>query len=195
MNLSRIESGKIEINPVSLNLTNLVNDIIEDIRIKADEKRIKILVLEEKVPPVFADPEKLQQILLNLLGNALKFTFPGGTIAISFFTDGKVVEVSIKDSGQGIAREDMGKLFKKFGRLDASYVSISSSGGTGLGLYISRSLIELMHGRIWAESEGIEKGSKFSFSLPVATAQVLEKPEDFHIQAQGVAKGLEPVAI
>ena len=137
----------------------------------------------------------MQQILLNLLGNALKFTFPGGTIAISFFTDGKVVEVSIKDSGQGIAREDMGKLFKKFGRLDASYVSISSSGGTGLGLYISRSLIELMHGRIWAESEGIEKGSKFSFSLPVATAQVLEKPEDFHIQAQGVAKGLEPVAI
>src|SRR3989344_7072690 len=189
LNLSRIESGKIEINPVSLNLTNLVNDIIEDVRIKADEKRIKILVLEEKVPPVFADPEKLQQILLNLLGNALKFTFPGGTIAISFFTDGKVVEISIKDSGQGIAREDMGKLFKKFGRLDASYVSISSSGGTGLGLYISRSLIELMHGRIWAESEGIEKGSKFSFSLPVATAQVLEKPEDFHIQAQGVAKG------
>ena len=89
----------------------------------------------------------------------------------------------------------MGKLFKKFGRLDSSYESLSTSGGTGLGLYISKNLVELMNGRIWVNSEGLGKGSTFFFSLPVASAQILENAEQFHIKSKGEAKGLEPVAI
>ncbi|TSC63591.1 MAG: Uncharacterized protein G01um101493_404 [Microgenomates group bacterium Gr01-1014_93] len=133
LNLSRIESGKIEINPISLNIVELVKEVTEDIKVKAEEKKLKVLIMEQKIPQVFADPEKVEQILLNLVGNALKFTFPGGLITINFFTDGKIVEISIKDDGQGISVEDMGKLFKKFGRLDSSYESLSTSGGTGLG--------------------------------------------------------------
>ncbi len=165
LNLSRIESGKIEILPKAVDLVALVKDIVEDIELKAAEKKLQILTLEQRLPPVFADPEKVQQILLNFLGNALKFTFPGGIISISFFTDGKFVETHIKDNGQGIAKEDLAKLFKKFSRLDNSFVSLSTSGGTGLGLYISKSLVELMHGKVWATSEGEGKGSTFIIEL------------------------------
>lgn len=195
LNLSRIESGKIEINPVSFNIVELVKEIVEDVNLKAIEKKIKILILEQKLPEIFADPEKVQQILLNLLGNALKFTFPGGIITINFFTDGRVVEISIKDNGQGISPDDLGKLFKKFSRLDESYVSLSTSGGTGLGLYISKNLVELMGGKIHANSDGIGKGTTFTFSLPVASTQILEHQEQFHIRARGEAKELEPVTI
>ena len=196
LNLSRIESGKIEISPRAVDLAALVKDIVEDIQLKAVEKKLQILTLEQRLPPVFADPEKVQQVLLNLLGNALKFTFPGGIISISFFTDGKYVETAIKDNGQGISPQDMGKLFKKFGRLDNSYVSLSTSGGTGLGLYISRSLIELMRGRVWATSLGEGKGSTFSFSLPVASPDIIREAEKYHVKPhEGEAKALEPVAI
>lgn len=195
LNLSRIESGKIEISPKSFNIVALVKEIVEDINLKAQEKKLKILILENPIPFCFADPEKVEQVLLNLLGNALKFTFPGGLITISFFTDGQALEISIKDSGAGIAKEDLGKLFRKFGRLDNSYISISTSGGTGLGLYISRSLVELMYGRIWASSEGLGKGSTFSFSLPLASEKVIREPEKYYISAKGGAKRLESVAI
>lgn len=195
LNVSRIESGHIEITPRSFDIVALVKDIMEEVKIKADEKKLQILVLEHKLPQVFADADKVHEILLNLVGNSLKFTYPGGNITVDFFTDGKVVEVSVRDSGSGISKEDLGRLFQKFGRLDSSYVSISTSGGTGLGLYISKSLVDLMHGRIWATSDGVDKGSTFSFSLPVATDELIKGSEKYHIEPVGEAKSLEPVAI
>lgn len=195
LNVSRIEAGKIEISPKSFDIVGLAKDVMEEVKLKADEKRLKLSVLEHPLPPIFADPDKIHQILLNLVGNAIKFTYPDGSITVDFFTDGNIIETSIKDSGSGIAKDDLGKLFHKFGRLDNSYTSISTSGGTGLGLYISKSLVELMHGRIWVESEGMDKGAKFSFALPVATRQLVEQAEKYHIQPEGEAKLLEPVAI
>lgn len=195
LNVSRIESGHIEIAPRFFDIVTLVKDIMEEVKIKADEKKLQLLVLEHKMPQVFADPDKVHEILLNLVGNSLKFTYPGGKISVDFFTDGKVVEVSVRDNGSGIAKEDLTKLFKKFGRLDNSYVSISTSGGTGLGLYISKSLLEMMHGSIWASSEGADKGSTFSFSLPIATEELIKNAQKYHVEAKGEAKGLEPVAI
>lgn len=195
LNVSRIESGHIEITPRAFDIGVLVKDVIEEVKVKADEKRLQLLVLEHKMPQVFADAAKVHEILLNLVGNSLKFTYPGGSISVDFFTDGKMVEVSIRDNGLGIAKEDLGRLFQKFGRLDNSYVSISTSGGTGLGLYISRNLVELMHGRIWASSDGVDKGSTFSFSLPVATEELIKGSEKYHIKPVGEAKNLEPVAI
>lgn len=196
LNISRIESGKIEIVPEKMDIIALAKDVVDEAYYsKGIEKNIHISVMEEKMPPVFADPAKLRQVVLNLIGNAVKFVPSGGSITVSFFTDGKTVEVSVKDTGVGISKEDLSKLFKKFSRLESSYTAMASSGGTGLGLYISKNLIELMHGKIWASSEGAGKGSTFTFSLPVATAEVLAHASDFKIEAKGEAKGLEPVTV
>lgn len=195
LNVSRIESGKIEINPQAFDMIALVKDVIEEVRAKANEKQLQLLLLEEKTPPVFADPDKTHQILLNLLGNSLKFSFPGGVISIGFFTDGKTLEIAVKDQGAGIAKDDLGKLFHKFSRLDSSYTAVSTSGGTGLGLFICKSLVELMHGRIWVESEGTNKGSTFKFSLPVADETTVDRAAEYRVKVEGEAKQLEPVAI
>ncbi len=195
LNVSRIESGHIEINPQSFDIVALVRDIMEEVKVKADEKRLQLLTLEQKLPPVFADSDKVHEILLNLIGNAMKFCYPGGTIAVSFFTDGQMVDISIKDSGAGIMKDDLSKLFHKFSRLDNSYTAVSTSGGTGLGLYISKSLIDLMHGKIWVTSEGVDKGATFSFSLPIASQQVLQHAEQFQVKAKGEVKPLEPATI
>ena len=195
LNVSRIESGHIEISPKPFDIVALVKDIMEEVKVKADEKKLQLISLEQNTPAVFADADKVHEILLNLLGNALKFSYPGGTITVSFFTDGQMVDVSVKDSGCGITKEDLSKLFHKFSRLDNSYTSVSTSGGTGLGLYISKSLVELMHGKIWVSSEGLDKGSTFSFSLPVASQQVLQHADDFKVKAEGEAKPLESVII
>lgn len=196
LNISRIESGRIEIMPQSFDIGVLIGDVIAEVDAKAKEKNLSIHILHTEVPKVFADPDKIHQILLNLIGNSLKFTPNGGEITISLFSDGKSVEVSIKDSGMGIALEDMSRLFKKFGRLDNSYVAAATSGGTGLGLYICKSLIELMKGKIWAKSDGAGKGATFIFSLPAATEDVIKQSEHFTLRpASGEAKALEPVAI
>lgn len=197
LNVSRIESGRIEISPKPFDMVSLARDIVEEVSAKALEKKLRLNILEERIPKVFADLDKVHEVLLNLIGNSIKFTPPDGDIIIGFFTDGQVVETSVKDSGAGIAREDLGKLFTKFGRLDNSYVSISASGGTGLGLYISKSLLQLMHGKIWASSEGLGKGATFTFSLPIATEDLLQHVEEYRVKPQGgeEAKPLEPVAI
>jgi len=105
------------------------------------------------------------------------------------------VRVSVTDNGVGIAREDIQRLFKKFSRLDNSYVAASSTGGTGLGLFICKSLIELMKGQITVSSDGVGKGSTFSFTLPIATTAILEEAEKYHYKPEGEARLLEPVAI
>lgn len=168
LNISRIESRKIEINPEPVDLIVLVKDIVDEVYYsKSTEGNFQFILLEKPIPKVFADPEKLREILLNLVGNSLKFTPQGGKIIFDFFSDGKTVEISVKDSGIGISREDLSKLFHKFSRLDNSYTAMSTSGGTGLGLYISKKLVELMHGKVWVESEGLGKGATFTISLPM----------------------------
>jgi len=195
LNVSRIESGRIEINPKAFDIVALVKDVFEEVKAKAAEKSLQLLVLENHYPHVFGDADKIHQVLLNLIGNSMKFAYPGGTIAVSFFSDGKMMDISIKDEGCGIAKEDLSKLFHKFSRLDNSYTALSTSGGTGLGLYISKSLIELMHGKIWVQSEGVDKGSIFTFSLPVATKEVIDHANNFRIEAEGDAKPLESAPI
>jgi signal transduction histidine kinase len=147
------------------------------------------------LPKVFADPNKVHQILLNLLGNSLKFTPANGTISISYLSDGNFLEITIADNGVGISKEDLPRLFKKFSRLDNSYVAAASVGGTGLGLFICKSLVELMKGKISVSSEGENKGSKFTFTLPLATPQVLAEAEKYQYKPENGAKLLEPVAI
>lgn len=196
LNISRIESGRIEIIPKPFDLITLIKDVIFEVGAKAKENNVDLNIKETQIPQVFADMDKLHQILLNIIGNSLKFTPPSGSITISFFSDGEVVEVAVTDTGVGISREDLSRLFTKFGRLDNSYVAAATSGGTGLGLYICKKLIELMGGKIWARSEGEGKGTIFTFSLPVATPSVLRQADKYTKKAEsGEAKMLEPVAI
>ncbi|MBI2196799.1 HAMP domain-containing histidine kinase [Candidatus Daviesbacteria bacterium] len=196
LNVSRIEAGKIEINPEPIDPLLLIKDIVDEVYYsKSEEKKIEFEILEKQCPKIFADPEKLRQVFLNLVGNSLKFTPDGGKISFDFFCDGKTVEIAVLDTGIGISKDDLSKLFHKFGRLDNSYTATATSGGTGLGLYVSKSLIELMHGKIRAYSQGINKGSVFIVSVPVATPETLKNIDSFRIKPKGEAKGLEPVAI
>lgn len=195
LNISRIESGRIEISPKSFQIEQLVTEVFGEVGVKAHEKKINLTQALYKMPVVFADPNKVHQVLLNLIGNALKFTNEDGHVTVEYFTDGQMLEVSIKDDGVGISRDDQSRLFAKFGRLDNSYVAAATSGGTGLGLYICKSLIQLMKGRIWATSEGPGTGSTFTFSLPIANQQVLQNASQYTHKAEGETKELEPVAI
>lgn len=196
LNISRIESGRVEIKPETIDMISLSKDIADEVYYsKSADKNIQILLMEQPIPKVFADPAKLREVVLNIMGNAVKFSPNGGKITVSFFTDGKTLETSIKDEGPGISKEDLGKLFQKFGRLDSTYTAAATTGGTGLGLYLSKSLIELMHGKIQVTSEGLGKGATFTFSLPVATKEVLDNAQLYTINAVGEAKGLEPTAI
>lgn len=196
LNISRIESGRVQITPKVFDIQQLCNEILTEIDIKAKEKNIKVQIIPDNtLPKVFADPDKTHQVMLNLVGNALKFTSENGTITFSFFSDGKFVDVSIKDTGVGISKEEQHQLFTKFGRLESSYQATSSSGGTGLGLYICKSLIEMMKGRIGVSSQGPGKGTTFTFALPIASKEVLNNSKLYQYNPGGEAKGLEPVAI
>lgn len=196
LNVSRIESGRIEINPEPIDVLSLIKDIIDEVYYsKSEESNIQFVMSDKKVPKIFADPEKLRQVFLNLVGNSLKFTPAGGKITFDFFSDGKVVETSVTDTGLGIPKEDMTKLFHKFSRLDNSYTATATSGGTGLGLYISKNLVELMHGKIRVASEGEGRGATFTVSLPIATPDALNNVERYRVKPSGESKTLEPVAI
>jgi len=195
LNVSRIEAGRIEIRPQIFDIGVLVDDVMAEVTPKANEKMVQLEVGKVQLPKIFADPDKVHQVLLNLIGNSLKFTPTDGLIKVNFFSDGKVIEIKVSDNGVGISKEDLSRLFQKFGRLDNSYVAAATSGGTGLGLYISKSLVELMHGTIKASSEGVGKGATFTFSLPIATPEIVAQSEKYTKRPVGEAKVLEPVAI
>ncbi len=177
LNLSRIESGKIDLKFGNVELKRLIELTASSLRPQADGKSIQIQVeVPEQLPEIYGDPEKVEQILTNLIGNAIKFTPEGGKILItakSFLKDekggyGDRVAVSVKDTGIGIPPEHLDAIFEKFHQVDGSlHRSVS---GTGLGLAITKGLVETHQGKIWVESEE-EKGSAFTFTLPVAEGE------------------------
>lgn len=172
LNISRIESGRITINFGATDLIKITQEVIDEVMPRANELGIKLTLQKSgSVPPVLADSDKIKEVLFNLIGNSLKFTPKGGTITVSFFPKGGFIETRVIDTGAGIAKEDLGKLFQKFGLIEGSYITnqTSTSMGTGLGLFICRSIIDLHHGEIKASSPGRGKGSTVSFTLKVFT--------------------------
>jgi len=167
LNISRIESGRITVELQSVDLIKLTQEVVDEVLPRAHEVGVTLnLNKAASLPNVLADPDKIKEVLFNLIGNSLKFTPKGGTITIIFNRKDGYVETSIKDTGAGIPQEDIGKLFQKFGLLPGSYITNQTTvAGTGLGLYICRSIINLHHGEIRAASEGRGKGSTFTFSL------------------------------
>jgi len=119
------------------------------------------------MPLVLMDQEKISEVLINLIGNAIKFTPTNGEVVIAFKKKGKMISTQISDTGRGIPKTDFPKLFKKFGRLERSFATIAETSGTGLGLYISKQIIDLHRGKIGVRSI-LNKGSTFYFDLKIA---------------------------
>ncbi len=169
LDASKLESGTMRLDLASIDLGALIHEVREGMLPMAREKGITI---EESVlaqlPPLVADRAKLRRVIVNLLSNALKFTPKGGRVEVSAAPEGRFVRVSVTDTGVGIAPEDMERLFDKYEQ--ARSRATRSEKGTGLGLYITRQIVELHGGKIEARSE-LGKGSTFSFTIPTA-----EKP-------------------
>lgn len=164
LELSRIESGKVPLRLLPTDVADLVLIPAERLRPQAERAGLSISVdLPADLPPVMADLERAQQVVTNLVHNAIKFTQPGGQVAIRAEPVGREVLVSVRDTGVGIPAEDLPRIFERFYKADRA----RSGGGTGLGLSIAQHTIQAHGGRIWAESvEG--EGSTFYFSLPLA---------------------------
>jgi signal transduction histidine kinase len=169
LDLSRIESGKTNLKFEELDIRNSIEFILSSLKTQADEKSIRLqMEIPEKLPSVYGDREKVEQILTNLVGNAIKFTPEGGEISVSakpFENEGNMdmVAISVRDSGIGIPEDQLDRIFEKFHQVEDSLRR--SIVGAGLGLAIAKSLVEAHHGKIWAESE-VGKGSIFTFTLP-----------------------------
>ncbi|RPI10907.1 MAG: GAF domain-containing protein, partial [Zetaproteobacteria bacterium] len=200
LDLSRIEAGRIDLHRTAMDVADAIREVAENLRPMAAEKELRLVVAATPAPlVVWADRDKVQQVLVNLAGNAVKFTPRGGTLTLSARgiagaepantagdeasvaepsaplpsapLDGSVmppfVEVSVADTGEGIPREELAAIFDKFHqvRRDGRH----KAHGTGLGLTIAKSLVELHGGRIWVESQ-VGRGSRFVFTLPAASA-------------------------
>ena len=257
LNVSRIEEGRLLVEKKELDLSKLINEVIEEIKFKAEENKQKIMFgeqptanslqhdterdSEDKKPSAvsrqpsanfmtFGDPDKLKEVVVNLIGNSIKYSKNPGTITVTItrtatsevaehwqkvedeikarpLDDQEAIKsavdehfhalvgqeqllISVQDQGIGIPKEELPRLFKKFHRV-GDYTTAESQ-GTGLGLYISRALVELHHGRIWADSEGSGKGSTFTFSLPdIAAKDELLKME---AQVPQLKEQLKPLA-
>lgn len=165
LDISRIESGKMKIDLASLCLPKLIEDVIRGLRPIAAEKDLKITLNPfDGKGEIQGDREKLEQVITNLLDNAIKFTPHGGHITIILGQDHRFIKTSIRDTGIGIPKEDRLRIFERFYRNE--HESPTQTKRTGLGLFIVKTLIKMHGGEIWIESEA-GRGSEFSFTLPL----------------------------
>jgi PAS domain S-box-containing protein len=169
LDLSKVESGKMGLELSSSSLRDSVDASMTMLKEKAMKGGIKLTLdfAPEAEVDIVADQRKLKQILFNLLTNAVKFTPAAGTVEVSVVRDGDFVEIVVKDTGIGIREEDIPKLFQAFTQLESAYTK--GFEGTGLGLTLTRQLVELHGGRVWVKSD-YGKGSRFSFTLPLTQA-------------------------
>ncbi len=167
LDLSKIEADKIEVNPEPVTLAASIQDIINQLKLMADEKKLYLtLEIEEQMPLVLADSYRLRQVITNLISNALKFTEQGGvTVRCTRLAAYDMVRIAVQDTGIGISPAALGFIFEAFRQADGS--TTRRFGGTGLGLTIAKKLVELQGGEIAVESI-VGQGSTFSLTLPIA---------------------------
>jgi len=166
--LSRIEAGAYELQRQTTTVKTLVDSTVARLQRQFEEKGVSLSTqIPQELPFIKVDPDRLSQVLLNLLGNALQYTPPGGEAGITASYQQNEVRVAISDNGIGVPPEDLAYLFTRFYRVDKSRAR--SIGGSGIGLTIAKHLVEAHGGRIWAQSPGAGKGSTFVFTIPLAS--------------------------
>lgn len=175
LHASRIQAGGMRLRLEPVDLRRLIKKVVHKMSGLSD-KHTLVVDVPRHLPSVLADYEQVQEVLLNLLDNALKYSPLGGTVTISARQEGNEIVVSVSDQGIGIPEQDRERLFQRFARLDSRFVRQVK--GAGLGLYICKAIVEAHGGRIWAEAvDG--GGSRFSFSLPLRRS--LETAQASHV--------------
>jgi len=180
LDMAKIESGRMNLNPEKFRLHDVFEDVNSITSSLAAEKNINLFIEEDsdKEAEIFADNTRVRQVMINLVNNAIKFTLNGEVAIRAAKPNEATVLISVRDNGLGIPPEKLEDIFQEFTQVDTS--TTRKAGGTGLGLPISRRLIEMHGGRLWAESSGIEgEGSTFFIELPVEAriTDVIEKRE------------------
>ena len=178
LSVSRIERNDLNIEGKPIDLGVIIKDIYNSYMQETQTKKQQfVLNLPDNLPMVMADPFRIGQVFINLISNALTYTPEGGKVTVAVSVKNDFLEVMIQDNGEGIPQEAMSRLFTKFFRVSGSLEQ--GSKGSGLGLYISKSIIELHHGKIWADSV-VGKGTTFTFTIPIATEEQKAK-DKLHI--------------
>ncbi|MBI2596799.1 HAMP domain-containing protein [Candidatus Daviesbacteria bacterium] len=168
LNVNKIEDEKMSVTIEQTDYVKVLSKAIDDLKPQANQKNIllSLTLPQQPVPKVLADPVRIGEVLTNLLANAINYTNPGGKVEISLNLSPNEITTTVSDTGIGIPKEAIPHLFNKFFRV--SNQTQQANKGTGLGLYISKSIVEKHHGKVWVESEP-GKGSQFSFTLPIVT--------------------------
>jgi PAS domain S-box-containing protein len=166
LDMSRVEAGEVRLHRAPVDAAEVLRDVTRELYSQFLERDVSLtLDVQEQLPPVYADRQRLQQIVVNLVGNACKYTPRGGEVFVALHNGGGEIRIDVQDTGVGIAEAARPHIFTPFYR--AENPLRDEVGGTGLGLHITRKLVELHGGRIWFES--VERqGSTFSFTLPLA---------------------------
>ena len=166
LDLTKIEAGRLELNLEAVDLRSALLGVLPVVKPRAADKRIKVSTyLPTDVPTIIADPAKFNQVLLNLLTNAIKYTHENGNVSVEARSQDGFVEIWVTDTGIGIGREDIDRIFQRFTQVDSSASRLQ--GGTGLGLAITKELVELHGGQIRVQSK-LGKGSSFIFTVPIS---------------------------
>ena len=175
LDMAKVEAGKMKLALTVISTKTLLNDISMLVADMVSKKKIEMqLEIPSDLPDIQADELKVKEIIYNLVSNAVKFTPDGGKIGMRAKKIGSEIEVVVWDTGVGIAAENMGKIFEGFFRVDTPYSRVTE--GTGLGLPLSKKLVELHGGDFTVESEGLGKGTLVRFTLPiVANSEVKDE--------------------
>jgi signal transduction histidine kinase len=166
LNLSRIESGRMEYDFKKVKLEEVLKEVFDTFIIRAKEKKLKLELKlpETPLPEVTTDRNKIREVISNIVDNAIKYT-QKGWVSIRLSQKDEKVVVAVVDTGIGVPEEELPYLFAKFSR--GKNTSRLNTGGTGLGLHVGKRMMEALHGNIWLESEGTGKGSTFYIEVPV----------------------------
>ncbi|MFX1502332.1 MAG: PAS domain S-box protein, partial [Promethearchaeota archaeon] len=170
LEVMKIDENQLKLQKELINLSKIINNCLDELSYLINEKNLEIILNIESKIFLNVDPTRIFTVFTNLISNAIKFTPDYGWIKISAIKKDDHYIFEVKDNGVGFAQDDFGRLFKKFERIRppllSNHINIKDS-GTGLGLYITKGIIETHGGTIWAESEGLNKGSRFIFTLPL----------------------------
>jgi signal transduction histidine kinase/ActR/RegA family two-component response regulator len=191
LDVSRVITGKLVIEPVSVSLSSVVSEAIDVVRPSAAAKETTLSLDAPDDPlSIVGDPGRLRQIIWNLLSNAVKFTPRGGSVQVALTQDTGSVSVAVRDTGKGIPPSFLPHVFERFRQADSSTTRLT--GGLGLGLAIVRHLVELHGGHVQAASEGSDKGATFTVTLPVRAAGTTTSPNLKVERSTGTARRLTP---